>query len=104
MIASSQSFSMIQRRMLDGPPPALPEKSGEPLNTTAILDPSPGFLGSSGLACILEIICCRNSSDPSSMSGVPAPKRPLKPRVLCSFSTTFFWSFQSTPKGGFAIM
>ena len=30
-MASSQSFSMIQRRMLDGPDPAAPEKSGEPV-------------------------------------------------------------------------
>jgi hypothetical protein len=40
LLASSQSFSMIQRRILDGPDPASPEKSGEPLKTTAILEPT----------------------------------------------------------------
>ena len=30
---------MIQRRMLDGPDPASPEKSGEPLKTMAIFEP-----------------------------------------------------------------
>ena len=40
MIASSQSFSMIQRRMLLSPWPASPVKSDEPLWTSAMRLPS----------------------------------------------------------------
>ena len=79
-MASSQSFSMIQRRISLSPPPASPVKSGEPLKTMARrLPPSCG-------ARILASMCWRKRSAPSLTRGVPAPKRPLKPRVSRSFS------------------
>ena len=58
-IASSQSFSMIQRRMLLSPWPASPVKSDEPLWTSAMRLPS------GGLAFIFEAMLARNSIWPS---------------------------------------
>ena len=52
-----------------------------------------GDLGSlaalSGGGFIFEIMCWRNSSEPSLIAGSPAPKRPEKPSSSASFSTTF---------------
>src|SRR5579864_9769919 len=53
MIASSQSLSMIQRRISLSPDPASPVNNGEPLNTIARREPS-GF--------IFEIMCMRKRS------------------------------------------
>jgi hypothetical protein len=96
-MASSQSFSMIQRRISLSPEPAPPVNSGEPLKTMAMRLPpwspvdSPGF--------IFESMCSRNSSEPSFLRGRPAPKRPAMPWFSCS-SLTSRAAFQSTPKGG----
>ena len=58
-MASSQSFSMIQRRMLLSPWPASPVKSDEPLWTSAMRLPS-------GVSCfILLSMFTRNMSWPS---------------------------------------
>ena len=87
---------MIQRRISDSPDPAAPVNSGEPLNTIATrLPPSDG-------AFIFEIMCWRNSSDPSLMRGSPAPNRPPKPRFLASPFTASATFFHSTPNGGLA--
>ena len=69
-MASSQSFSMIQRRISDSPAPAPPVNSGDALKTIARRLPpfSGGF--------IFENMCWRNSSEPSLILGRPAPKRP----------------------------
>ncbi len=75
-MASSQSFSMIQRRISDSPEPAAPVNSGEPLKTIARREPP-----SSG-RFIFEIMCCRNRKLPSLIRGSPAPKRPAKPWVV----------------------
>ncbi len=59
MIASSQSFSMIQRRMLLSPWPASPVNSDEPLCTSAMRLPS-------GVSCfIFASLFTRNMSWPS---------------------------------------
>ncbi len=89
--------------MFDGPAPAAPENSGDPLNTTAILDPTASSSPST-YGCIFETMCWRNSSDPSLMGWRPAPNRPSNPSSACSLATTFFWSFHSTPNGGLASM
>ncbi len=58
-MASSQSFSMIQRRMLLSPWPASPVNSDEPLWTSAMRLPS-------GVSCfILASLLTRNMSWPS---------------------------------------
>ena len=44
-MASSQSFSMIQRRISLSPEPASPVNSGEPLKTMARREPSRLHLG-----------------------------------------------------------
>ena len=63
MMASSQSFSMIQRRILLSPWPASPVKSDEPLWTSAMRLPS-------GVSCfILESLLTRNRSCPSDDRG-----------------------------------
>src|SRR3989344_2738742 len=60
MIVSSQSFSMIQRRISLSPLPASPVKSGEPFITIAIrLPPFDGL--------ILASMVCKNRSWPSLM-------------------------------------
>ena len=73
---SSQSFSMIHRRISDSAPPAAPENSGEPENTIASRVPPSmmsGVAGSSATGFILLIMCIRNSSDPSETRGRPGP-------------------------------
>ena len=98
-MASSQSFSRIHLRISDSPEPAAPVKSGEPLKTIAIREPPPPFT-STGF--IFEIMCWRKSSEPSLIRGRPAPKRPASPSDLCSYSTSSFTFFHSTPNGGLA--
>ena len=95
-MASSQSFSMIQRRISDSPEPAAPVNRGEPLKTMARREP-PCSAGR-----IFEIMCCRNSSEPSLMRGKPAPKRPAKPSDFASAFTAVSTFFHSTPNGGLA--
>ena len=79
-MASSQSFSMIQRRISDSPDPAAPVNSGEPLNTIASREPP-----CSG-RLILAIMCWRNRKLPSLMRGSPAPNGPRS--RACSFALT----------------
>ena len=97
-MASSQSFSRIQRRISDSPDPAPPENSGEPLNTIASRVPP------SATGFILEIMCCRNRNEPSLMRGRPAPNRPACPRASNSSVTSSWTFFHSTPNGGLASM
>ena len=98
MTASSQSFSMIHRRISLSPEPAPPVNRGEPLKTMARREP---FLRSAGATgSNFAIMCCRKSSEPSVMRGSPAPKRPSKPRWSRSRRTSFCCRFQSTPNGG----
>ncbi len=94
--ASSQSFSMIQRRISDSPEPAAPVNSGEPLKTMASREPP------SDSGFILAIMCCRNRNEPSLIRGSPAPKRPPNPRPACSSRIARSTFFHSTPNGGLA--
>ncbi len=65
-MASSQSFSRIQRRISLSPEPQSPLESGEPLKMMAMRLPpfSGGF--------ILASMVCRKSSAPSFTRGMPA--------------------------------
>ena len=104
-MASSQSFSMIQRRMLLSPWPASPVNRELPLWTSAILLPM-------GVSCfILLIMLARNSIWPSltrvtsEYSGSPACSimnlRSFMPDLppMCSRSV-----FQLLPYGGLLSM
>ena len=93
---SSQSFSMIQRRISLSPEPAPPVNSGEPLKTMASRPPP-----SSGRFSLL-IMCWRKRNEPSLMRGRPAPKRPPKPSLSCSSRISRSTFFHSTPNGGLA--
>ena len=66
-MVSSRSLSKIHRRISLSPLPASPVNRGEPLNTIAIRLPC---------GSILLTMCCKKSSAPSLMRGVPAEKRP----------------------------
>ena len=68
-------------------------KSGEPLKIIAMRLP---------FASILEIMCCRKSSAPSLVRGVPTLKRPCG--SLASFLMKSSSIFQLTPKGGLLNM
>ena len=92
-MASSMSFSISQRRISLSPEAAAPVNSGDPLNTMASREPLPSRLN-------LDIMCWRNSSDPSLTRGSPAPNRPAMPNLSCSSSISFCTFFHSTPKGG----
>ncbi len=66
---SSQSFSMIQRRISDSPPPAAPANSGDPENTMASrVPPSVPCTG-----FIFDSMCSRNRNEPSETRGRPGP-------------------------------
>ena len=85
--------------MFDSPDPAPPVNSGEPLSTMAAR-PAAWFSSAEPGSRILEIMCMRNSSEPSETRGRPGPKRPPKPATVCSRSTSLRFCFQSTPNGG----
>ena len=96
-MASSQSFSMIQRRISLSPEPAPPVKSGEPLKTMAMREPA------SVLRRRLELgdHVLEEQQRAVVDARQPAPKRPSKPCVSCS-SLDLLLCFHSTPKGGLA--
>ncbi len=81
-MASSQSFSMIQRRISDSPELAPPVKSGEPLRMM------PMKLWDSSGSFIRAMRCCKKSICPSDLRGVPAPKRPSKPRAASAVTAS----------------
>ena len=60
---SSQSFSIIHRRISLSPEPAAPVKSGEPLKTISRRPPP-----SSGRRSLL-IMCCKNRNEPPLILG-----------------------------------
>ena len=70
--AFQQSFSRIQLRISDSPEPAAPVNSGRAVEDDG--QPRAAALSSTGF--IFEIMCCRNSNEPSLIRGSPAPNRP----------------------------
>ena len=90
-IASTRSDSNSQRRISDGPEPAPPVNSGEPLRTIPARPP-PSETGRS-----FEATSWRNSICPSLMAGVPPGKRFVAPPAAISFSTAVREAFQSPP-------
>jgi hypothetical protein len=65
-MASSQSFSRIQRRISLSPEPQSPLDRGEPLKMMAMrLAPFSGYF-------IFASMVCKNTSAPSFTRGIPA--------------------------------
>ena len=93
-MASNKSFSKIYRLISDGPLPASPVNSGEPLWIIAIREPC-GF--------IFLMAFSKNSICPSAVDGKPGPNRPSKPN-LASFLTITSSFFHSRPNGGLEII
>ena len=97
-MASSQSFSMIQRRMLLSPWPASPVKSELPLCTSAMRLPSlvPCFIFESMLA--RNSICPSLERVMSEYSGSPACSITKRGSLIPSLPPMRSWSlFQLLP-------
>ena len=96
MIASSKSFSKIQRRIWLSPEAVPPVKSGEPFS---IIAARPTFSSSFAMAD------CKNSICESPPPGKPAPQRLFS--LAYSLFTASSWPafaslpLQGVPKGGF---
>ena len=88
-MASSQSFSMIQRRILHGPEPASPVNSGEPLKTMAISSlrrPSPGgglHLGNHVLQEQQRAVIDARQAGAEASREAQAPRAPWSTTFCC---------------------
>ncbi|KAF5048261.1 hypothetical protein DSECCO2_451980 [anaerobic digester metagenome] len=104
-IASSQSFSRIQRRMFDSPCPASPVKSAEPLWTSAIRLPSgvdrfilESMFARKSICPSLDRVTSENSGSPLCSMTKRGSRIPAFPPIRSRSP------FQLLPYGGFESM
>ena len=97
-MASSQSFSMIQRRISLSPPPASPVNSGEPLKTMAMrLPPSCG-------AAFCQHVLEEEERAVVHARGTRAEASAEAKGIALLSRCSVCCCFHSTPKGGLASM